>query len=1015
MIRATDNFDWNLAQVLAHSAVFFSKEEWLPVADALNTTSTQTFIGTTEGCIIGAWQSTQLTPDKSGVDCYSGSHGAFLRQDGISSGSLIYLPRGGAFYQRMAADGTAILPYFAPLDWEELQTGFIESTPSTGGAIAFDAAASAQVTGAGSITWAHVCTGVDRFLVVWVCSGNNSAVSATVTYAGVSMTQFAAVDDGSWNRIIGFYLINPASGSNNVVVTLGTTPTQAAGGSISFKNVHQTTPLGTATTDSNHLNTTNTINVSSATGEMVVAGTMTDDDDGIAVGGTATQRWQQSAIGNDTCAAGSTDAGAGTVTMSWTQGVAGWASIGVGVKPASGGGQTVSPSSIASSEAMGSPTSNLFVNPTGIATSEALGNPGINQTAGPTGIASSQAMGSPGINQTAAPTGIASTSAMGTPGINQTASPTGIASQEALGSPTATTGSTTVNPTGIASSEALGSPKINQTVNVAGIAGGGTTYFAASASRTDVNAAIALASPGDTVVVPASAGVSWAGNITISGISLIGPGKNAGSPCVVTSGKVNITKHSTHSTKLIGFRFTGTSSSDSEHFEVTGSLTARPYVVGDCYFLNDSNLMGTIRTNGGLWYDCEFATVTPHGADIFISNLGGVDGNTSWAAAHSMGTADTNGDINTYFEDCTWTGFLEASLDVDDGSRCVFRHCTFNDSSLTVHGGGSGGSLNDTSAYGGRHLEIYDCTFDRVDNNYPVNKWVWWRGSSGVFANNTYEDASSTNSNYPNKPELVLTVGCGGGAYPRQYQVGQSTQTPDATPNNPILIFGNTRVGGSSGAFIAIGENPNNLCSTPQDYIIEDRDYSLSNSWSWTPYPYPHWLRSTTGIGSPAVKAVVGPTGIASQEAMGNPTVVVQGGPLLPASIPSSEALGTPRIHQTTSISGIGSSEALGSPIITQNVVVTGIASSGALGLPAIHQTVIVVGLASSEARGNPAVLPKLVPIGIASGEALGSPFVGTPSSGPASPIRSRFGSSLKSPQTGSTLRSKRARSRPST
>jgi hypothetical protein len=45
-----------------------------------------------------------------------------------------------------------------------------------------------------------------------------------------------------------------------------------------------------------------------------------------------------------------------------------------------------------------------------------------------------------------------------------------------------------------------------------------------TALRTDVQNTIDGANPGDTIVVPDSAGVSWAGGITISGKTLEGAG-----------------------------------------------------------------------------------------------------------------------------------------------------------------------------------------------------------------------------------------------------------------------------------------------------------------------------------------------------------------------------------------------------------------------------------------------------------------------------------------------------------
>ena len=88
-------------------------------------------------------------------------------------------------------------------------------------AIAFDAAAGAKDGSAvvTSLTFAHTCTGSDRILVV--TAGTNSTTSPTVdavTYNGVSATEVNEQSNGAL-RLALWYLIAPATGANNVVVT----------------------------------------------------------------------------------------------------------------------------------------------------------------------------------------------------------------------------------------------------------------------------------------------------------------------------------------------------------------------------------------------------------------------------------------------------------------------------------------------------------------------------------------------------------------------------------------------------------------------------------------------------------------------------------------------------------------------------------------------------------------------------------------------------------------------------
>ena len=369
---------------------------------------------------------------------------------------------------------------------------------------------------------------------------------------------------------------------------------------------------------------------------------------------------------------------------------------------------------------------------------------------------------------------------------------------------------------------------------------------AASASRADVNTAIGLASAGDTVVVPPGT-ESWSGGVTVSGITLQGPGKDAGSPCTITAGLLTITKHATSNTTVSGFRWTGT----GQHWAVGGTPSNAPFIIHDCYIFNDGNEWANWTTNGGLVHGCEFESTPENYNDTSRINLGGPGGNglASWQAATTMGEDDTTGLVNTYFENNVASYFSEVLLDFDNGARCVVRSNVFYDIAFVTHGGGSGSSGQDTSSYGGRHVEFYWNDFIRQDGEVSLNKWQWQRGSTMVWAYNSMDDSSS--SSYPNKDNIRLSVGCPGDpGHPMAYQVGQTTQTPDSTPDQPILIFGNTGAGagditisGSSGGGIT--------CGTPSNYIQEGRDYDTSNSWGWVPYEYPHPLASV-GEGGPS-------------------------------------------------------------------------------------------------------------------------------------------------------------------
>ncbi len=86
-------------------------------------------------------------------------------------------------------------------------------------AIAYDTSADLGFSFAGSKTTAFTCTGTNRILFVGGWGGSGSSNWTGVTYAGVAMTKVgeAQVPGDRWVYL--YILANPASGSNNVVIT----------------------------------------------------------------------------------------------------------------------------------------------------------------------------------------------------------------------------------------------------------------------------------------------------------------------------------------------------------------------------------------------------------------------------------------------------------------------------------------------------------------------------------------------------------------------------------------------------------------------------------------------------------------------------------------------------------------------------------------------------------------------------------------------------------------------------
>ena len=388
---------------------------------------------------------------------------------------------------------------------------------------------------------------------------------------------------------------------------------------------------------------------------------------------------------------------------------------------------------------------------------------------------------------------------------------------------------------------------------VSGTTSAANTINANSCSQIEVQSRIDAANIGDTIIVPAGT-CSWSG-LWISGITLKGAGKSSLGGTVITGGTVTMTKHSSQITRVSGFRFTG----GGRHINVYGSPSARAFIIDNNYFNTNGGKMVEIDVNGGLLHHNDFIYPSSNGtnADVFGITVG-----ENWSQAPTFGNADSNGERNIYFEDNVFTNILETAPDGDVGSRLVIRYNIYKDSSIVFHGG----KPSDSSDNGGtRQFEVYNNSFRRTINAGAINKWIWVRGSSGVIANNSMDrtvsvPGSLSENIYQDSAEIKLTLGCSG-AYPMQYQVGQSSQARENPPSRPLLIFGNTGAGTLDDNFITVGSsktaNGAYVCDNADDYIKEGTDYFLNRSvqpWSWVPFTYPHPLQAgSQGSSVPSV------------------------------------------------------------------------------------------------------------------------------------------------------------------
>lgn len=211
---------------------------------------------------------------------------------------------------------------------------------------------------AGSLTISHTTSsGANRLMIVGVglaSTGNNvtSQNVSNITYNGTPLTLLTNVIDGSNLRVRAevFYMVNPPSGTANVIITTSNATQEIYAEVTTFTNVNQTTPLGPVTT--NGLTTANptaaTNIVTSAVNELVYQIVNWDGNGSsytITPGTGQTSLWNTGPSTYAAICGASTKPGPSSGTSStnyWSINSARrYAAVGVSIKSAGGSGSSV--------------------------------------------------------------------------------------------------------------------------------------------------------------------------------------------------------------------------------------------------------------------------------------------------------------------------------------------------------------------------------------------------------------------------------------------------------------------------------------------------------------------------------------------------------------------------------------------------------------------------------------------------------------------------------------------------
>lgn len=201
-------------------------------------------------------------------------------------------------------------------------------------AIAVDATSTGTSTAGTTVTVSHTCTGSDLVLIVFA-GAQDGVTTPTCTYNGVSMTQGTTRDIGGEMSSTVFYLVGPATGTHDIVLTKG------SGDEFGVMGISFTGAGGVSATASNsggNLDTTATVTVTTGTtgnGYVVAGGANNVAAISTTYTGSGTQ-FANFASSNQTYMAAYTAFAAGAdKTESWTKLASKWSLCGIEVYEAS--------------------------------------------------------------------------------------------------------------------------------------------------------------------------------------------------------------------------------------------------------------------------------------------------------------------------------------------------------------------------------------------------------------------------------------------------------------------------------------------------------------------------------------------------------------------------------------------------------------------------------------------------------------------------------------------------------
>lgn len=362
----------------------------------------------------------------------------------------------------------------------------------------------------------------------------------------------------------------------------------------------------------------------------------------------------------------------------------------------------------------------------------------------------------------------------------------------------------------------------------------GTTYTT-DGSQADVNSAIADATPGDTVLIPAGNFTYGTANTYLSvskAIKLVGAGEDQTfitiAPDAPSNQNCTIRIYAAATVK--NFAVICSSNYSRPLFEVSGSATN--FVIRNITYNTARSATSSYFAITGAGSSGVIATCTISGGGGTNELIFGRGPTDAWQTNDSIGGA-----ANIFIEDCVFHGSGYV-CDANSNARFVVRGCTIN-GEMKIDGHGKS---SNTPPRGVRNMEIYRNRWTAVGTG---GAWVSieFRGGTGHIWNNTVDDNTNVVRGNMQLKEYgaVQALPNFGGIYqtPTYYPVDDQVgvgKDPKVGGSAPVYLWGNTKGGSAANLFwTAIPadaitqyqtETGNPAATyTMQDIIKSDRDY----------------------------------------------------------------------------------------------------------------------------------------------------------------------------------------------